>query len=126
MWELSFQGISDTVAAGYIDRYGNVTLTEVADALAATPGCGKLHGYWAFTSCGYRKGLQTCAEPDQFATSLFLFIREVADGDIVRWIDRQVTTHSADIAAARTALVGPLQNVYGVSTRPSAWPWPGC
>lgn len=135
MWELSFQGISDAVAAGYIDRHGNVTWTEVADALAAHPGCGKLHGYWAFTGCGYRKGQQTCATPDQFAAcplprhrlrngrlnqtaySLFLFIRDVADGDIVRWIDRQVTAHSADVAAARAALVGPLQSVYGISDK---------
>jgi hypothetical protein len=94
MWELSFQGISDAVAAGYIDHHGNVTWAEIVDALASHPGCGKLDGYWAFTGCGYRKGLQTCAAPDQFvacplprhplrngrlnqtAYSLFLFIRD--------------------------------------------------
>jgi hypothetical protein len=68
MWELSFQGISDAVAAGYIDRHGNATWADIADALATNPECGKLDGYWAFTDCGYRKGLQTCAAPDQLAT----------------------------------------------------------
>jgi hypothetical protein len=135
MWELSFQGISDAVAAGYIGQYGNVTWAEIADALATNPECGKLDGYWAFTGCGYRKGLQTCAAPDQFSTcplprhslrngrlnqtaySLFLFIRDVADGDIVRWIDRQIADHSADVPAARAALVDPLRHVYGISDK---------
>jgi hypothetical protein len=135
IWELSFQGISDAVAAGYIDRNGNVTWAEIAEAVATDPGCDKLDGYWAFTGCGYRKGLHTCAKPDHLAScplprhplrngrlnqtaySLFLFIRDVADGDIVQWIDRQVTAHAADVAAARAALVGPLQNVYGISDK---------
>jgi hypothetical protein len=122
MWELSFQGISDAVAAEYIDRHGNATWVDIADALATNPECGKLEGYWAFTSCGYRKGLQTCAAPDQFAAcplprhplrngrlnqtaySLFLFIRDVAGGDIVQWIDH-VTAHAAN------------RNVYGISDK---------
>ena len=38
MSELSFQGISDAVAEGYIDRHGNVTWAEIEDALATNPG----------------------------------------------------------------------------------------
>jgi hypothetical protein len=135
MSELSFQGISDAIAAGYIDRHGNVTWAEIADGLATNPECGKLEGYWAFTGCGYRKGLQTCAAPDQFATcplpqhplrngrlnqtaySLFLFIRDVAGGDIVDWIDRQLADHLGNLPAARTALVDPLRHVYGISDK---------
>jgi hypothetical protein len=132
--EVSHQGISDAVADRYIDQHGNVTWAEIAAVLATSPTCAKLAGYWAFTDCRYHKGLQTCANPDHFpncplprhrlrngrlnqtAYSLFLFIQNIADGDIVRWIDRQVK-ESADVAAARAALVDPLRNVYGISDK---------
>ena len=135
--ELSHQGISDAVADGYIDRHGNVTWADIEGFLATNPSCDKLEGYWAFTDCRYHKGFQTCANPNHFsdcplprhrlrngrlnqtAYSLFLFIRDIAGGDIVQWIDRQVTAHSgsADVAAARTALLDPLRNVYGISDK---------
>lgn len=67
MLTLSYQGISDAVAEGYIDRNGNVTWVEIAASLATNPECAKLQGYWAFTDCRYHKGFQTCAAPDQFA-----------------------------------------------------------
>ena len=134
---LSFQGISDAVAEGYMDRHGNVTWAEIEACLATNPGCDKLQGYWAFTDCRYHKGFQTCTEPDQFADcplprhplrngrlnqtaySLFLFIRDIADGDIVGWIDRQLADQpgSSNLAAARAALVAPLRNVYGISDK---------
>jgi hypothetical protein len=106
--EVSHQGISDAVADGYIDRHGNVTWVEIEHSLATNPSCDKLEGYWAFTDCRYHKGFQTCANPAHFpgcplprhrlrngrlnqtAYSLFLFIRDIAGGDIVRWIDRQL------------------------------------
>ena len=133
---LSFQGISDRVAEGYIYKHGNVTWDEIADALAAQPSCPKLAGYWRFDGCRYHKAAATCAEPDRIQTcplprhplrngrlnqtaySLFLFIRDAADGDLVRWIDRQlVLSTSAAPALARDALIGPLRNVYGVSDK---------
>ena len=61
--------------------------------------------YWAFHACRYEKTSRTCAEPDHIATcplpthrlrnghlnqiaySLYLFIRDVAGGDLVGWID---------------------------------------
>ena len=94
-----------------MDRHGNVTWAEIEDSLGTNPGCDKLQGYWAFTGCQYHKGAQTCAEPNEFADcplprhplrngrlnqtaySLFLFIRDIADGDIVGWIDRQLADH---------------------------------
>jgi hypothetical protein len=134
---LSFQGISDAVAAGYIDRHGNATWAEIDRALSTSPGCDKLQGYWAFTDCRYHKAFQTCAEPAHFgncplprhllrngrlnqtAYSLFLFIRDIAGGDIVGWIDAQLADHvgSGDLAAAGAALVGPLRHVYGISDK---------
>jgi hypothetical protein len=68
-------------------------------------GFGVLTG----SDCRYQKGLQTCTEPHHFSScslphhvlrnghlnqteySLYLFIRDVADGDLVAWIDQQLT-----------------------------------
>jgi hypothetical protein len=135
--QLSYQGISDAVAEGYIHRHGNVTWADIEASLATNPECDKLRGYWAFTDCRYHKGFQTCAEPDQFsdcplprhplrngrlnqaAYSLFLFIRDIAGGDIVGWIDRQLAVHAdpTNLVAARAALVDPLRHVYGISDK---------
>ena len=58
------------------------------------------------------------------AYSLFLCIRDIADGDLVGWIDRQF--QAADdrssptrLARLREALIGPLREVYGVSDKVS-------
>jgi len=51
-----------------------------------------------------------------------LFVRDIADGDLVGWIDRQF--QGADdpanpnrLAQLREALIGPLREVYGVSDK---------
>ena len=56
---------------------------------------------------------------NQTAYSLFLFIRDIAGGDIVGWIDRQLADHvgSENLAAARAALLDPLRHVYGISDK---------
>ena len=136
---LSFQGISDSVAAGYIAQHGSVRWADIAEALSRPPSCPKLAGYWTFEGCRYHKGSGTCAEPghidgcplprhplrngrlNQMVYSLFLFIRDVADNDFVGWIDSQLSTvnsHAADrLAALREAIIGPLRNVYGISDK---------
>ena len=53
---LSFQGISDAVAAGYMDQHGNVRWADIAEALSRNPTCPKLGGYWRFYDCRYHKG----------------------------------------------------------------------
>lgn len=63
---LSFQGISDAVAAGYMDQQGSVRWAEIAEALSQSPSCPKLGGYWRFYACRYRKGSRTCSEPGHF------------------------------------------------------------
>jgi hypothetical protein len=135
--EVSHQGISDAVADGYIARHGNATWAAIDRSLRTNPDCGKLKGYWGFTDCRYHKGFQTCAEPSHFggcplprhplrngrlnqtAYSLFLFIRDVAGGDIVGWIDQQLADHAGgtDLAAARVALIAPLRHVYGIADK---------
>ncbi len=136
---LSFQGISDSVAAGYMARHGAVRWSHIAEAVSQAPSCPKLGGYWRFYDCRYHKGSGTCAEPtlidacplprhplrngrlNQMAYSLFLFMRDVADDDFVGWIDRQlaaVDSQSPDrLASLREAVIGPLRNVYGVADK---------
>ena len=59
---------------------------------------------------------------NQTAYSLFLFVRDVANGDLVGWIDRQL--QGADdppgpdrLARMRESLIQPLREVYGVSDK---------
>jgi hypothetical protein len=59
---------------------------------------------------------------NQTAYSLFLFIRDLADGDIVGWIDHKLETATATPklpleAVRQEALIGPLRNIYGVSDK---------
>lgn len=136
---VSFQGIADRVAEDFIAEHGNVGWSDVEQALAASPSCPKLGGYWLFHDCRYRKAAGTCAQPDyrdtcplprhplrnghlnQAAYSLYLFIRDVADGDLVAWIDQQLRLAGPgpdlNPALAREALIGPLRNVYGMSDK---------
>jgi hypothetical protein len=149
---LSYQGISDQVAAEYMEQYGSATWADIDAKVAGSPTCPKLQSYWHFYDCRYDKISRTCSEPDhidacplpshqlrngrlnQMAYSLFLFIRDIADGDLVGWIDRQL--QAADdpaspnrLAQLREAMIGPLREVYGVSDKvltmschASCWP----
>jgi hypothetical protein len=53
---------------------------------------------------------------------LFLFVRDIADGDLVGWIDARLRgadePHDSHHAARlQSALIAPLRNVYGVSDK---------
>ena len=103
---LSYQGISDQVATDYMDRHGRPRWADIDAKVAACPTCPKLKSYWHFYDCRYDKISRTCSEPDhidgcplpshqlrngrlnQMAYSLFLFMRDISDGDLVGWIDR--------------------------------------
>jgi len=136
----SFQGISDRVAREYMDKHGTASWAEIEAGLKAAPSCPKLRGYWHYEGCRYDKGSVTCSEPDhidacpvprprlrngrlnQTAYSLFLFVRDIAGGDLVGWIDNQledaVGSSRTDLEAARQeALIGPLRNIYGVADK---------
>jgi hypothetical protein len=137
---LSYQGISDEVAKEFMDRYGLASWHVIDSALRRRPSCPKLTSYWHFYDCRYNKSRFTCAEPDhlaecplpmswlrngrlnQTAYSLYLFVRDVADGDLVNWIDRRLDAASrhpepARLARMRAALLDPLREVYGVSDK---------
>jgi hypothetical protein len=137
---LSYQGISDSIATNYMEQHGRVRWRDIADALAHPVRCPKLTCYWAFEGCGYRKGSGVCANPEhqptcplprhdlrngrlnQTAYSLFLFIRDLAEGDIVGWLDQQLAAVAAAPvfdrpARLRHALLWPLGHVHGVSNK---------
>jgi hypothetical protein len=136
----SLQGISDHAAYTYMERHGRLTWRDLERATAQTPVCSKLRCYWTFHDCGYQKSSQTCAEPEilpvctvpkhdlrngrlnQTGYSLFLFIRDVADNDLVSWIDGRLAQANEGSVRGRAlrmrrALVEPLCNIYGVSDK---------
>jgi hypothetical protein len=137
---VSYQGISDQVAADYMDRHGLATWQAIERDLDRAPSCPKLRSYWQFHDCRYNKSRYTCAEPDhlpgcplpnywlrngrlnQTAYSLHFFIRDIADSDLVGWIDRRLNYAAKRsgpnrLARMRAALIGPLKEVYGVSDK---------
>jgi hypothetical protein len=61
---LSYQGISDQVAAEYMERHGRAQWHDIDAKLAASPTCPKLASYWHFYGCRYDKISRTCSEPD--------------------------------------------------------------
>jgi hypothetical protein len=136
----SFQGISDRVAREYMDKHGTASWSQIEASLKASPSCPKLRSYWGYEGCRYDKTSFTCSEPDhihacpvprprlrngrlnQTAYSLFLFVRDIAESDLIGWMDSQLEavagSSGTDLEAARQeALLGPLRNVYGVSDK---------
>jgi hypothetical protein len=137
---LSYQGISDQVASDYMERHGLATWQAIERDLGRTPSCPKLRSYWQFHDCRYNKSRYTCAELvhlpgcplpnywlrngrlNQTAYALHLFIRDVADGDLVGWIDRRLNAAAKQpgpdrLARMRMAVLDPLKEVYGVSDK---------
>jgi hypothetical protein len=137
---VSFQGIGNHVAHDYMERHGRVRWSQIAALIETGPKCPKLQSYWHFDRCGYQKVERCCAEPghlpacplpthdlrngrlNQAAYSLFLFMRDIINGDFVDWIDRRLA--DADCAPApdramrlRDALIEPLSHIHGVSNK---------
>jgi len=136
---LSLQGISDAVAVDYIEGHERISAKSIERALRSKPSCPKLAAYHRFYDCGYRKWEDRCSEPDhkpdcplprhdlrngrlnQTAYSLWLFLRDVALGDLVGWIDYQLRPTLADQMGPPGHLtgpiVGPMSHIYGVSAK---------
>ena len=115
-------------------------MADIDAEVAANPSCPKLQSYWHFHGCRYDKISRTCAEPDhiegcplpghnlrngrlnQTAYSLYFFVRDIAAGDLVGWIDHQIRSFDEPHDAGRPArlratLIEPLRHVYGVSDK---------
>lgn len=137
---LSYQGISDQAASAYIEQHGSISWAEIEYRLSKRPSCPKLKSYWHFEGCGYSKDKGTCSKLSHFARcplpkhrmrngrlnqtaySLFLFLRDVTDSDLVNWIDGQLGEPAMSfkknrLALMREAVIGPLRNVYGVGEK---------
>ena len=102
---LSYQGISDQIAYDYMEQHGYLRLDDINQKLGHGASCPKLKSYWHFHGCRYAKLSGSCAEPDhlarcplpthdlrnghlnQAAYSLYLFIRDITEGDLIGWID---------------------------------------
>jgi hypothetical protein len=133
----SYQGVSDQVARNYIRKHGNASWSNISAGLTREAPCPLLRSYWDFDSCRYDKTNFICSQPDlihdcplpkhrlrngrlnQTGYSFYLFVRDIADGDLVGWIDDRLSQLSADRAAAsaQESLIGPLRNVFGVSDK---------
>ena len=115
-------------------------MEDINKKLAQDVTCPKLKSYWHFHGCRYNKLGRTCTEPDhisrcplpthdlrnghlnQAAYSLYFFIRDIANGDLIGWIDQRLQAGSSPagpgrVARMRDALIVPLREVYGVSDK---------
>lgn len=138
MAQLSFQGISDRVAAGYLRDHGSIAWSDVVRGLQHSKLCPKLESYWALTGCGYQKSRKSCSRPDFYAScslprhplrngrlnitgySLALFIRDVANGDLIGWIDGRLNISirgSNRPVEAANGVVEALSGVFGVGPK---------
>jgi hypothetical protein len=140
MAALSYQGIADAVAYDYMERHGRAAWRDIDQKLGQAASCPKLKSHWHFHGCRYEKGSRSCAEPEhigacplpshdlrnghlnQAAYSLFLFIRDLADGDLIGWIDAQLQGANSPPGPDRltrmaAALIEPMREIYGVSDK---------
>jgi hypothetical protein len=132
----NYQGISDRVAASYLESHGSITWRQIERQIGRDPVCDLLGSYWAYENCRYDKTRQTCSHPGHFsrcplpeyplrngrlnqtAFSFFLFARDVAGSDLIRWIDNQLSTATElGYPSAQEALIGPMRHVFGVSDK---------
>ena len=135
----SYQGIADSIATGFIARHGNAQWAVVAEALAGGGSdCPKLSDFSTYRNCSYRKGQWDCSNPqalpacpvptlplrkgilNEQAFSLFLFIRDRCDGDLVAFIDKAlaaVPRGPQQITRQREALLAAFSEITGVSRK---------
>ena len=67
MAAVSYQGISDQVAYGYMEKHGRATWRQIKQGLDRGVSCPKLKSYRHFHDCRYDKISRTCAEPDHIS-----------------------------------------------------------
>lgn len=133
----SYQGISDAAAERYIAERGNAAYADVHSCIEVEPRCEKLRGFWAFKNCGYEKTKHLCSHQSQIdscslpqlplrngrlnqaAFSLYFFMRDVASGDLVAFIDRQINQipPNASPRDVHYSLVPAWKGVFGVSDK---------
>jgi hypothetical protein len=132
---VSYQGVSDAAAAGYMHRHGAASAAVIERDLMGNPRCYKLANYWTFVGCGYRKTARTCNNQkwilvcklphldlrngslNRAAYGTFLFMRDVCRSDFVSWIDRRLAEASEEERSDGRCLIEPLSHIHGVSSK---------
>ena len=133
MGGLSYQGTSDKIVEKYIEEHGNITYRQITTSLNKTKKkCHKLNDFDSFKSCGFKKNKKSCknqrmynscplpkhdlrkGQLNQMAYSLYFFIRDVCNGDLVGFINESLARHE-DIFEMRDELISELIKIYGVS-----------
>lgn len=136
MESFSFQGISDSVAGSYLETYGNATWRQIKTQLARRPSCPLLGSYWRYEGCRYDKTRRSCGQPDHFqncpvpthplrnghlnqtAFSFFFFVRDIAQSNLVGWIDDRLSAAKGlGDRSAQDAVIGPMRHIFGVSDK---------
>jgi hypothetical protein len=131
----NYQGVSNAAAAGYTEAHGHITYRQIADATPVRPACAKLTNWWHFNGCGYRKIARTCNAPtltrrcalprldmrngslNQTAFGLYLFMRDVAQNDFVRWLDRTLSTENSAVAVPAASVIAQMREIHGLSDK---------
>ncbi len=140
---LARQGISNHAAEVFSERHGSPTWIEVSTRMALDAHCPRLRSRWHFEDCSFRRSTATCSTPHhrltcpvtmiparkgslaEAAVGLWLFIRDIAGGDLVGWLDARLAgadlgfDHCGRAAASRARLLTPLVNIVG--TGPKVW-----
>lgn len=136
MRTFSYQGISDRAVDAYIAEHGNASYDEI-ERNVENPSCLKLRGFWSFNKCGYEKLQQTCScrpllpncgvpqlplrngRLNQLAFSLYFFIRDVANGDLIDFLDNRISGISVDAATREIheTVSLPWRSIFGVSDK---------
>jgi hypothetical protein len=124
-------------------QHGSASWSGITASLKGSPPCPLLQSHWHFDGCRYDKNSFTCSQPEriercplprrrlrngrlnQTAYSFYLFVRDIAGGNLVDWIDRRLDPESSDPDLLPSdlqdgpveQLLGPLRNVYGVSDK---------
>lgn len=130
----NYQGISDAVARSYLKANGTATWASITTDLKSACSCPRLAGFDRVRGCRYDKISVTCSEPEliagcplpryrlrngrlnQTAFSFYLFVRDVAGGNLITWIDGQLADRASK-QNLQDRLVVPLRSVYGVSDK---------
>lgn len=132
----SYQGISDRVAASYIEEHGSISWSDIESGLRKKQSCPKLKSYWHFEKCGYLKAKRTCSCPEhlsncplpkrnlrngrlnQTSFGLFFLLRDLMGSDLVGWMDARISsTPKGTRAAQKDALLVPFKRVHGISDK---------
>lgn len=131
---VSYQGISDQAAEGFIRNHGQATWNDI-EAKLATASCEKLRSFWHFKNCNYLKSKKSCSRPElcrscplpshrlrngrlnQAAYSLFFFMRDVAGCDFFGWIEAQLSRSIGKTESIGELLIVPMRSIHGLSDK---------